>query len=405
MNKNKPSGELESVKRRNFMMTSAAALSALAVSNSAFSANTKRPPNAGFSDLSTKKLWALRNLRGGESFILPSVGPDLKTIDEEAIRRELRHSIANGFCSVLPVPVGLDSANTALMSSIIADEAKDDILQVGLIRPGTLSQMEPQLREMEQRGVSHALMYFNPELASQDAMAEQMLSIIENTSLAIVLYAKPSAAITHLDPTGLPLDAFDRLADHDSVVAVKFTQTLRPATAYALAERVGDRLLLGVVDIELMLALSLKYPIQWTGQWAIESLQSPQKPWMSEFLNLMRKKDYQDAYDLYWQYEKIASNFYALQEPSLSIGGHPWMHIKYMKWLTGGNGGLLPQLNESPEFVPHLDAEARAQCRAIYAEVGIPTVDLPDEAFIVGNAAYERGVRASDFASLPQYIR
>lgn len=397
--------EKSAFNRRAFLSTSAAALVTLASANSAMAQpNTKRPPREEPIILSAKKQWANDHLRGGESFILPSLMPDLKTPDEEGIRRDVRNSIEHGLCSILPLTNGLDTENARLMEQIVADEAKGKIFVVGLIQPGTWEATENRVRHMEKLGTTHVLMYFNPKLKTQDAMYEQMLSIIEKTSLAIILYAKPSTEITHLDPTGLPLDAFDKLADHDSVIGVKFTQSLRPATAYAVAERMGDRLMLGVVDLELMLPLALKYRMQWTGQWAIESLQSPEQPWVMEFLELLRTGRNEKAYELYWRYESIASSFYALQLPSLSIGGHPWIHIKYMKWLTGGNGGLLANLNESPEFVPHLDAKGRADCRAAYAKVGIKTVDLPDEAFIVGNAAYERGVRAKDLASLPQYI-
>jgi 4-hydroxy-tetrahydrodipicolinate synthase len=393
------------VNRRAFLGSSVTAFVALASANAALAQpNTKRAPRAEPEVVSAKKQWARDFLRGGESFILPSLMPDMRTPDEEGIRRDVRNSIDHGLVSILPITTGLNDTNARRMEAIIADEAKGKILMVGVIRPGTWDAMASHVRYMEALGTTHVLMYFNPELPSQDAMYEQMLSIIENTSLAIILYAKPTPKITHLDPTGLPLDAFEKLADHDSVVGVKFTQSLRPATAYAVAERVGRRLLLGVVDLELMLPLSLKYPMQWTGQWAIESLQSPDEPWVMEFLELLRRGKSKEAYDLYWRYESIASNFYALQLPSLSIGGHPWIHIKYMKWLTGGNGGLLPALHESPEFVPHLDARGRADCRAAFAKVGIKTVDLPDEAFIVGNAAYERGVRVKDLASLPQYI-
>ncbi|MGQ9427646.1 dihydrodipicolinate synthase family protein [Gilvimarinus sp. F26214L] len=350
------------------------------------------------------KAWAQQQLRGGEAFVMPSLMPDLKTLDEEGIRQDVRHAIAQGFCSILPLPLGIDAGAERQMQGIIAQEAQGRIHRVGIIRPGPWSTLKGAVQAQEEAGVSHALMYFNPQLASQEAMYEQMREVITNTRLGIVLYAKPSPEITHLDPTGLPLDAFDRLADLDNVIAVKFTQVTRPANAFALAERLGDRLLLGVVDLELMLLLSARYPMQWTGQWGIDSLQSPDTPWVTEFLHLLRRGKQQQAYKLYWQFEPIASAFYALQEPSLSIGGHPWLHIKYMKWLTGGNGGLLPDLKEPPERVPPLDARAREQCREIFARVGIATVDLPDESFVVGNAAYARGVRLKDLPALPHYI-
>ncbi|MGH1471421.1 MAG: dihydrodipicolinate synthase family protein [Cellvibrionaceae bacterium] len=354
--------------------------------------------------LLSKKAWAKDNLKGGESFILPSMSPDFKKIDEEGIRRDVRHSIKQGFCSIMPLPIGIDSKTDRLMQNIVSDEAKNKILTVGIIRPGSWKEKKQSIRDMENKGISHVLMYFNPNHKTQEAIYNEMKTIIENTSLGIILYAKPSSKILHLDPTGLPLSAFERLTKFDNVLGVKFTQTLRPATAYAVAERLGDRLLLGVVDLELMLPLSLKYKMQWTGQWGIDSLQSPKTPWVHQYLDLLRRGKNQEAYELYWRYEPIASHFYQLQAPSLSIGGHPWLHIKYMKWLTGGNGGLLSDLNETPDYVPHLDAEGRKQCREIFDHVGIDITNLPDDAFVVGNAAYERGVRPKDLSAMPQYI-
>jgi 4-hydroxy-tetrahydrodipicolinate synthase len=352
----------------------------------------------------SRKAWAQKNLRGGEAFVLPSVKQDLKTLDVEGVRRDVRHAIAQGFCSVMPMPIGIDRDAINLMYQTVADEAKGKILTVSLILPGKWEDMEKRVRYQEGLGYSHAMMYFNPKLASQEAIYEQMRSIAEKTSMGIILYAKPENAIQSMDPTGLPMDAFDKLADLDNVIGLKITQTIRPSAAYALAKRLGDRLLLGPVNLECMLLMSLKYKMQWTGQWAIDSLQSPEQPWVSQFLALLAEGKDTEAYKLYWRYEPIASFFYALQEPCLKAGGHPWAHIKYMKWLTGGNGGLVPDLKSPAEKVPPLDAAGRAKCRDIFKQVGIKTVDLPDEAFVVGNAAYEKGVRLKDMKATPQYV-
>ena len=352
----------------------------------------------------SRKLWAGKNLRGGEVFILPSHQPDLKALDEDGLRRDVQHSIAQGFCSVMPLNTGIDNETYAQMNRVIADEAKGKIFLVGVIRPGSWKQQKANIRALEQQGFSHALMYFNPELDSLDAIYKQMREIIENTSLAIVLYVRPNKKIERFDPTGLPLDVFDKLADLDNVVAVKYTQELRPASSFAVAERVGDRLIIGVVNLEMMLPLSLKYKIQWGAQWGIDSVQSPEKPWVNQYLELLREGKTEQAYQLYWQYEAITSAFYEMQAPSLRVGGHPWVQIKYMKWLTGGNGGLLSDLHETPEHIPHLTPQERAAFRENFIKAGLKITDLPDEAFMVGTAAYHRGVRAKDLAATPQYV-
>jgi 4-hydroxy-tetrahydrodipicolinate synthase len=96
--------------------------------------------------------------------------------------------------------------------------------------------------------------------------------------------------------------------------------------------------------------------------------------------------------------------FYELQGPPLRLGGHPWCHQKYYQWLTGGNGGLLRDLGESAARVPPLDAAGRRAIREVFKAVGIGTIDLPDESFIVGNAAYKRGTRVRDLKGTPQYL-
>jgi len=395
--------ELSAIDRRKFL--GATALTSLGMISHNFAhagaSQTMTRSNAAAGE--SKKAWAKEALRGGESFVMPSMQPDMKTLDEEGVRRDVRHAIQQGFCSIMPLVLGIDAKTEQLYQEIVADEARGKILLVGVIRAGKWEEMADKIKLMEKQGFSHALMYF-PQLASQNAIYQGMRSIVSNTSLAIALYASPAKATLKLDPTGMPMDAFDKLADLDNVVGIKFTQELRPASAYTVAERLGDRLLMAVVDLEVMLLLSLKYSMQWTGQWAIDSLQSPEKPWVTEFLDLMRTGNGKAARELYWKYEPIATGFYDLQRPSLSIGGHPWIHIKYMKWLTGGNGGLLPDLKATPEMVPHLDASGRKQCRELFARVGIKTIDLPDEAFVVGNAAYERGVRVKDLMGISQYV-
>lgn len=386
------------INRRNFVRLGAAASTVLAMSPW-----LKAQANKAGNQETKNKQWARKALRGGEAFIMPSMQADLRKLDEEGLRRDVRHSIAQGFCSIMPLALSLDDKQFRHMQEVIADEANNKIFLVDVIRPGDYKQTRKTVRAMERVGVSHALMYFDPKQSSQADIEAQMRAIIENTSLGIILYAKPSPKIEKLDPTGLPMQAFSRLAELDNVIGVKFTQELRPASAYALAETLGDQLLLGVVDLEVMLLLAAKYPMQWTGQWGIDSLQSPSTPWVTQFLDLLRNGKRMEAYDLYWRYEPIASAFYQLQAPYLRIGGHPWMHIKYMKWLTGGNGGLLPELKESAEHVPVLDAPARAKCRAAFEKVAIQTVDLPDEAFVVGTAAYERGVRIKELKQMPRY--
>src|SRR4051812_47016495 len=96
--------------RRQFMGMSA--LTGVGIMTSSVAISEKGLPvrrNAAPGE--SKKVWAKNNLRGGESFVMTSMQPDLKTLDEEGIRHDVRHAIAQGFCSILPLTLGID-ANT-----------------------------------------------------------------------------------------------------------------------------------------------------------------------------------------------------------------------------------------------------------------------------------------------------
>jgi len=260
------------------------------------------------------------------------------------------------------------------------------------------------LKHAESVGVSETLLSFDPKLQTEDEIYDSMRSLITSTNLGIVLYGAPNKAFRKFHPTGLPMGAINRLVDLQNVIAVKLTQEINFITAYQVAELVGDRAIVGAVNLEIVPLLANKYPVQWSGEWGVDAVQSPEKPYAVQFMDLISKRRMNDAANVYWQMQPALDAFFKLQGPTIVAGGHPWMQIKYYKWLTGGNGGTLRDFKMRPDQVPLLDAQSRQACRDAFKASGITCVDLPEEAFVVGNAAYAKGVRMKDMASTPQYI-
>jgi 4-hydroxy-tetrahydrodipicolinate synthase len=195
----------------------------------------------------------------------------------------------------------------------------------------------------------------------------------------------------------------NRLANLPNVIAVKLTQVINLAAAYEIAERLSDRVLIGVVQLDTVPVIANKYHLQWSGEWAVDAVQSPSHPYAVEFMDLVSRHRIDEAMKVYWKMQPALEAFFELQAPTLPIGGHPWSHIKYYQWATGGNGGVLRDLKQRPDQVPTLDAGGRDAIKRSFTKIGIQPIDLPDEAFIVGNAAYARGVRIKDLAGTPQY--
>jgi 4-hydroxy-tetrahydrodipicolinate synthase len=339
-----------------------------------------------------------------EAFILPSLTPGFDALDEEGVRIDVRHSIRQGFGAIYAAALGLSLPEGRRFVEIVADEARGKVIVGGMGGGASLQEAIASLKHAESAGVSEVFLPFDPRLGSEEAIYEISKSLITATNLGIVLYASPNPAFLKFHPSGLPMKALDRLVDLPNVIAVKLTQEINLTTAFQIAEMVGKRALIGVVNLEVAPLFARSYPIQWSGEWAVDAVQSPEKPYAVEFMDLLSRRRFSDATKVYWEMKPALDAFFKLQGPIVAVGGHPWIHIKYYKWLTGGNGGLLRDLKQRPDQLPTLDAQGRLACREALSSVGIKCVDLPDEAFVVGNAAYARGARMKDLASTPFYV-
>jgi len=344
---------------------------------------------------SEKKQWAHEHLKGLGSLIMPSFTADFKALDEEAIRLDVRHSIKQGFTSVTPSANGCTQEQSRRMFEVISEEAR------GKTGIGCLG---GNLVHAEALGSTYAMVGFprNGKAQTEDDVYTEYRKIIDTTSMAIVLYGSPVESLRRLHPSGIPLNVFDRLADHPQVVGMKLTHPMNAGTAFEICERLSDRLIMGPINFDLLPVLSKNYKnVQWSGLWITDALQSPEKPYAVEFMDLLIKQRTAEAMKVYWQMEPLIQGIYDLQAPLLLHGSHPWPHMKYLQWVTGGNGGLLPL--KPAEYLPVLDARSRELIKTNFRKAGIAPVDRPDEEFMVGKVAYAKGVRASELSDKPLY--
>jgi len=350
-----------------------------------------------------KKQWAQEHLKGMENVLMPSFSPDFKSLDEPGIRYDVRQSIKHGFCSSTVSAIGANARQRTRLMEIVRDESRGKML-TSVIVGGSADSAIASLAEAEKLGCTHAMVMFpgNVQPRSEDEVYAHFRKVIDSTSLGILLYGADVPALRQFHPSGIPLNVFDRLADVPNVIGLKVTQSMNVATAYELCTRFSNRLLLGLVNLDLVPALGSNYRnIQWSGEWIVEAVQSPEKPYAVEFMELAGKRRMNEAMKIYWQMQPLVEAIYNLQVPLLLHGSHPWTHMKYYQWCTGGNGGLLPL--KPAEYLPVLDSRGRESIRNTYKKAGITPVDRPEEEFMVGKLNYAKGIRAADLASTPVY--
>lgn len=378
----------------------------------AFAANKAAAKGKKKVKLSKEKLWARKNYKGMATLIFPSFTPDFKDIDEEGVRLDVQNSIKHGFVATMTFPVGVNPETHAKFINVASDEGKSKKTLVGDI-VGEKSEAADlaHIAVCEKNGCTHLLI--TPDSNSLGKTDDEIYNIykkrIEATSLPCFVFAAVATRYyKQFGPSGVPLKVFDRLADLPNVVGVKLSHPLEMGSAFYVAEKLSDRILIAPVNFEFMPIMTKFYGAQCSGQWTVEAIQSPEKPYAVQMMKLLSEGKYDEALKIYQIIQPALNDFFDLQAPCIRNHVSPWQHRKYIQWCVGGNGGLMyistPRyLQKYGKLIPTLDQAARDNIKGWFRKIGIEPYDGPDEEFMVGKAAYKRGVRAKDLAHTQWY--
>lgn len=333
-----------------------------------------------------RKAWARDALVGVENALLPSFTADLRALDEQGIRHDVRQAIAHGFFSTMcACETGLTLAECKRFIDIACDEAAGRILVSFTLLNDSFDDALELLAAAEKAGASHALLgypqTFRPRTPQDIVDKTQMLS--EATNLGLVMYASDKFDFVRLHPSQIPFEAYDALADLPNVVSIKVGFG-DPATAFEAFERYGNRVLVNVGTpflLGLFPMLRKTYGAQWFGGGSWEMWQSPDKPYVVDYHRAVMAGDHEHARALYWQ----LSRGNAIIMGSIARGGdagmYHWPFGKYISWSVGGNGG--PMREPAMRLLNPMMMSRKAQLRAI----GI-TPREPDDEFRVGRVRY-----------------
>ncbi len=337
-----------------------------------------------------QKEWARQHFKGFETILMPSFTPDFKSLDEEGIRLDVRQSIAHGFFSVFPSTAGLSPDETKRMLEVCADEAKGKISVALPIARKTVAESTEILHFGEKIGCDHVFLGFpqSPEYGTEESLVKYIRQFADATDLGICLWAMDGSQYQKFHPSNVPMGALDKLADVPNVVALKIMTGLDPAAVFEIYERLGKRLLVGSVQLNMAPLLVKEYGMQWSGAWTVEALQSPEKPYAVDFLNYLMKGKTDQAMKAYWQLLPAYHTLLEVIVPLFKANVHSGAVLKYHQWCVGGNGGYL-RPHTGPAEETDVTPKQREMIRAAFKAIGIEPRQN-DEEFNVGRMAYAR---------------
>ncbi len=293
---------------------------------------------------SEAKDYAYDQWHGVCNVILPSFTADLKALNAEAIRHDVRRNIEQGFWGALLVSECATTKDEMReFMEIAVDEANGEhnFLLHGTF--DTVDDIVEMAKVGEAVGVDGMLLghpnSFYPE--TRDQLFDYLSYVCEHTDLAVCLFAASHWNVGRLHPSGYPLDVLARMADQDNVVAVK-VEVARPGIAGDLEfwKMVRNKRILFSDPLEAHSPLTVEmFGQQWMGTSNYEYFGER----VPKYFKMLREGRSEEAMEIYWSLQPVRTTRSAIQG---SFGGANFIHRylwKFQAWLHGYAGGPMRQ--------------------------------------------------------------
>ena len=338
---------------------------------------------------SEAKAWAKKRYYGLEGVVQPSYTPDMESLDEEGIRFDVRHNIDKGvfsvFCAAEVSALSIEERKRFV--KIVCDEAKGKAL-VSMF--GIYDDAEHSielLNYFEKVGGTHTLLGWptNFYAQSEDDIYWVTKKICDGINLAVDLWPKPFYDFGRFHPSGFNPALVERICQIPNVVAIKAYLSDSLGKWVDIHERVGDQVLLQAAEIAEWPITVAKYGQRWAGPADYVIFDGTTKnPRIVKMFNLFAQGEFAKGMELYWELAPITMG---ARDAAFQCG---MLGMKYMQWLTGGNGGMFRKPT-AYLFQRHKDA-----MRAGLKAAGVAPRE-PEEEFYIGRVNYAKGIRPKNY--------
>lgn len=326
------------------------------------------------------RAWARQHMHGCANVIIPTFTADLTSLNEKAIRHDVRKVIECGFSGTLLVSeVIISPQEYRQFVAIARDEAGDRLQLIHQVGFGTLADNIEALKLAEAAGADLVLMGYpgNFRPTTSQEIYDFTKAVCDATNLGVILFSVPHWGFERIHPAGMDPELIAQLiADVSNIVCIKAEGGMPTIGGFVQCWKRHAKDVLVTIPIEAeAIPLAGLLPIQWCGTSNYE-LYGNKVP---QLLKMMQAGEFEPAMKLWWQLHPIRMAHMAAQ--ATHMPGTKLIHRTYWKyqgWLNGFNGGPLRYPTQKI-----LDAHMR-NLRAAFKSAGLePTAD-PDEAFFVG---------------------
>ncbi len=292
------------------------------------------------------KAWARATMRGVCNVIMPTFTSDLRRLNPDAIRHDVRRAASMGFWgSLVASECGATAEEMQQFIEIVAAErpANHHLVLHGAF--DTLDDVIAMCRFAETHGCDAVLLSypltFYPRTA--DEIVEYAAAISRATDLGIILFAIGFWGFRRLHVSAFPPDALVKMAKIDTVMALKY-ECGQPGTGgmVEVQKKLGRDLVISDPFEQNSPAWVDAYGMQWMGTSYYNYLGDR----VPRYFRLMHEGRWDEAMQIYWAVHPCREAYAAMRQ---TLGGAGLVHRlawKYMDWLHGFNGG--------PIRMPHM---------------------------------------------------
>lgn len=287
------------------------------------------------------KDWAREHMKGVCNVIMPTFSHDLRTLNEKAIRHDVRRDIELGFWGALVVSeCGSTKEEYKQFLDIVIDEAKGQLRTVVQGSFDTIEDVIDVCKYAESAGADNLLLSYAPTFypKSDDDIYEYTARVLDATDLATVLFAVHQWNFDRVHPAALSPELVNRLADFPNSVAIKCEGGGPTNGAHVeIFDLCGDRLLVSDPREGSSPAFVRLFGMQWMGTSNFEYFGNT----VPLYFGLMHEGKWKEALEHYWRMQPARLTRLADMQ---SFAGANFIHRfswKYQGWLNGFNGGPL----------------------------------------------------------------